>query len=352
MRERPRGRRRSFDANPRKATSRVEFSIEFGRLPGQASMATTILIGLHVTKCAGTTLATHVRRNLPPRKWYLCSSAWNMEHEAAQDLADRLDYNEIVFAFGHYIHESLFQVFDGRPMVWFTGIREPISRSVSEYHQVCKVRAKAGQPPLTAGEFLKIRANSMCKEFLRAFPTIETNVAGGLADKAKAAAQMFDLIYGTEDFERSVEPLLKIIGVKSAGMTAVNVTGEDAKSNEFLLTQQHEIERAGPEHFDQDLKLYSYLKPIIGRWKPFAASAQDVRPRGQIAWVPGILGRGDGLGAFTRHMSKHYVRDFFNVGRVSELNDLLARRKHWNDQLIEAASALQQPGGDPQSRRP
>lgn len=289
-----------------------------------------LLIGLHITKCAGTTLAETVRAKLPAREVYLCSSFWNTAQDAAPELFERIDLDKVKFIFGHFVHESLLKIYAHRHMIWFTGVREPVSRAVSEYYQICRVLSEAKQPPISADDFFRIRRNTMCEEFLRAFPTIGEEAPGRLADKAFAVAEVFDLIYGAENFESSVKPLLDLLGLTSSNILSVNKRDPiNEHYASFFEEQEKLILEIVQTYFDEDIVLYERLKPYLGIWQPFPASSDDMRPRGRVRWAGRILERSSGLQDFIVHLADHYVRDFSILGRTAELLKLLDRKQMW-----------------------
>ena len=298
-----------------------------------------VLIGLHITKCAGTTLAEHVFKKLHPTRWYFCSSPYNMAVDARQDFAERVYIQKINFVFGHYVHESLNSIFAGRDIFWFTGVREPIKRAISEYYQICKVRAFSGKPPLSAEEFLAVRSNTMCREFLRAFPTIDSEAGGNLLERASQAAEMFDLIYGSENFEETITPLLKRIGVGLEGLASANTRSARDEDAAYLQEQADILATAARPKFAEDIALYEMLKPHIGLWQPFAKDEAAMARR--AGWTDRMTTTPEaGLARFNAHLAHFYVRDFVNVGRKAELEALLERRREWIDALTSALDGV------------
>lgn len=289
-------------------------------------MSAPIAIGLHITKCAGTTLARHVANRLPPNAVYLCSSFDELSKAATEHLVERLSVNEIRFVFGHYVHESLRKIFVKRPQFWFTGVREPLSRAVSEYYQICKVRGWAGLPPITAEAFLSERRNTMCQEFLRAFPTIAQGVPGTEAEKAMAIAQMFDLIYGMADFSVSSGTILSQIDVSIEGMVNENTREIRASDADFLSGQQKVLEQAFGEYFDQDIILYEHIKPHLGKLHPFRLSDEAIWSERQLRWWPEIENHSGGMNDFIDHLALYYVSEYVSVGRQAELVEQVSNK--------------------------
>ncbi|MBY0565184.1 MAG: hypothetical protein K2P58_13495 [Hyphomonadaceae bacterium] len=298
----------------------------------------TVLVGLHITKCAGTTLANAVTDALSPHKHYICSAPVDAAILSWQELPCRLDWKQVDFVFGHYVHESLFSVFRDRDMVWFTGVRDPVEKAVSEYHQMCKVAIAAGRTPLTAEAFLSMRTNVMCAEFLRAFPTIDAQAKGSLAEKALEAARLFDLIYSLAGFEQSARRLLELIGLSGEKMIPDNLRWSAPDHGDFLTEQAEAIRVDAPKHFDQDIALYQALSPALDEWRPFS-NGTDVSANRE-RWLPAMMANNADIDSFSRHLAPFYAYDFVQNGRREELREMLHRQARWIDAVLSAEARM------------
>lgn len=303
--------------------------------------AKRVLIGLHITKCAGTSLADHVRTHMPPFRTFFCSSAWINARNSMVELPERLLPDQVMFVFGHFVHESLLGIFKDHRMFWFTGVREPIDRAISEYYQTCKVRARTGQPLLTAEQYLAERKDSLCREFIRALPTIAAATPGKPAKKAIACAKFFDLIYSTDNFATTAARLFKRLGIPEAGMAPRNLRPPDSKDSEFLLTEEEKIRAVAPEHFAEDLRLYEWLKPKLDLWEPFATSRTDRTPKARAQFRSEIISNKDCMAEFSEHLAKFYVQTFATIGRTAELKSLLKSKSDWISAMMRATEELE-----------
>ena len=292
-----------------------------------------LVIGLHITKCAGTTLANHVQSRMPPKAWYMCSAFRDMQMNSMVEFAERANFDAIRFVFGHFVHESLLSVFSGRDIFLFTGMRSPVDRAVSEYFQICKVREAANSPMPDADEFFAMRKNTMCVEILRAFPSLAGDVHGSLADKAIAICQMFDLIYDARTFLESTGPLLRLIGVSDEGIRSVNK--RDTETANRLADVEKQIRERAPLHFEQDQKLFETVAPRLGRMYPFRESETERVSEYRKRWEETFRSRQDGMPEFSRHLARHLVADYRNLGRMDELEALIRRKERWLGKLRE-----------------
>ncbi len=310
-------------------------------LPGRVGAVQMLVVGLHITKCAGTTLALHVRAQLPPKRWYLCSGFRDMQELGYLEFAERLNIDEMRFVFGHFVHESLFSVAGERPLFLFTGIRAPVERAISEFHHISKIRRRASRNPPSPDEFFSMRKNTMCFEILRAFPSLAASARGSLSERAIQVSQMFDFIYDTVDFETSVQPLLKLMNIRNEDMRAVNVREtETGAGTEDIAAAEAELRARCPEFFDQDEALFRFLQPKTGKLRPFAGdngAASAYRKR----WEADLRSREGGFDVLTAHFARHVVADYRNLGRLDELATLMERKQRWLDLLKSFAGTPQ-----------
>jgi hypothetical protein len=299
--------------------------------------AAMLFIGLHITKCAGTTLANHVQSRMPPKAWYMCSAFRDMQMNSMLEFAERSNHDAIRFIFGHFVHESLLSVFPKRDIFLFTGVRSPVDRAVSEYFQICKIRETARLTPIDADEFFAMRKNTMCVEILRAFPSLADDVQGSLADKAIGVCQMFDLLYDTKTFSESTGPLLRLIDVSSDGMRNVNT--RDSEMAARLVDAEKQIRGRAPLYFGEDQKLFEFLAPHLGKPYPFGESQAQRVGKYRKRWEEKLRLKPDGMRMFSKHLAKHLVADYRNIGRTSELEALLRRKERWLGKLRELVPA-------------
>lgn len=298
-----------------------------------------VLIGLHITKCAGTTLADYVSRTLHPKDWYLCSSQRKTALNAMVEFVPRLDHGELRFVFGHYVHESMLQVFREREQVLFTGVRDPIDRAVSDYYQINKVRAKAGNEPWTADHYLENRKDTVCVEIIRAFPTIAETVEGTLAEKAIEIIKIFDLVYGTEDFKASVTPLLNILSLDPAQMTDQN-TRKEEEATDFMREQEAVIRSRAEENYANDVAFYDFIRPHIGKWRPFGDDAVARRAH----FIEKMQERGHSMERIASHLAHFYAWDFKWTGFEQRLEWYLYRQKLWLDRVEKEVEKIKKSG--------
>jgi hypothetical protein len=292
-----------------------------------------LLIGLHISECFGPNLAAYVRAKLPAHAWYTCSAFREATVRPQVELAERANLDAIRFVFGHFVHESLLSVFAGRQVVLFTAMRSPIDRAVNEYCRVAQIRRSAGRAPLSVDEFFATRKNSMCAQILRAFPTLASEVNGSLSKKAIAICRIFDFIFGTESFDASIAPLLNLIGLDAAGLAKVR----PAQPHEPIPDLEAEIRDRVPVYFSEDAILYEYVRPRLGRFLPFEEGGRNSDREAALAK---LLTQSNGIGDFAKHIASHTAYAYQNVGRLAELDALIAMKEQWLLQLKKQRAQL------------
>ena len=174
-------------------------------------MDADLLLGLHLTKCAGTSLITTLRRVLPDDETYFFSSYHENWASSRPTFADIVEIDRLRIVFGHYCHETLLSVFAHRSLFLFTGLREPVACAVSRYRQANAVQALAGRAPISAEAWLADHANPACAEVLRCMPTLGDR-PGALWQRARHVLGLFDFVYDTDHFDVHAMVLLDVLG--------------------------------------------------------------------------------------------------------------------------------------------
>ena len=176
-------------------------------------------IGLHLTKCAGTSLMSSMRRLLTEDEYLLISSFYENILASRAQPWDIVDFSRLIFIFGHYVNEDIFPLFRLKS-IWdfflFTGVREPTSRAISHYYQITKTTGIN----LDVGSFISEYGSSMCEEIIRAFPTLANPDKPKWLTAAEALTS-FDYIYSTEDYSQTIGPVYESIGLAAPSTSAI-----------------------------------------------------------------------------------------------------------------------------------
>jgi hypothetical protein len=217
-------------------------------------------VGLHLTKCAGTSLMTSMRRNLTEDKYLLISSFYENILASRAQPWEIVDFSRLIFVFGHYVSEDIFPLFRLKS-IWdfflFTGVREPTSRAISQYYQITKTTGLS----LDVDNFISEYGSSMCDEIIRAFPSL-CNPDQPKWLTAAVSLTVFDYIYSTEDYAQTIGPVYESIGLAVPSASAI-----EERDNIRITPLDSEIVSAieSAVALSDDAKLYSLIKPTIGQ---------------------------------------------------------------------------------------
>lgn len=296
-----------------------------------------VVIGLHITKCAGTAFAVAVRRQRLPNEWYQCSDYPTNLDDATMDISERSNLDRLRFIFGHYVHQSLLPLFADRRVVLITGLREPVSRAVSEYYHICRMHLEFGRPVISAADYFADRKDTLCVELLRAFPAAQS-LPGSMAARAEKVLQLFDLIYTSDNLEQTLAPVSAILGLPPGSFPRENERSVSTEHADYLDEQAAVIRQRATEFFAQDIALYEAVSPAIGRWIDDSRSWRErwqERSEGEAAWFAPVMQDPDPWYSFQSHQATFMAADFRYAGKTKQLELLLERKRNYAN-LIES----------------
>jgi hypothetical protein len=240
-------------------------------------------IGLHLTKCAGTSLVTDLRRRLTEDEYFLASSFWENLIAGRPNFWEIYNPRLLRFIFGHYIHESMVPQLAGADpwgFFLFTGVRKPLSRLVSQYGHLERITGAAVDLPAFVDQY----GASMCDEILRAFPSLGSP-NGRKWERALEILTCFDYAYSTEDYDNTIAPVYESLELIMPNKS------EMAKDN----IRVHEVDDGSKSALLQlvtnsdDFLLYATIEPYIGK-KNFGgllASGLNIARR-RVDWFKNI----------------------------------------------------------------
>jgi hypothetical protein len=297
-------------------------------LPDPAARGLPLCLGLHITKCAGTSLMTTVRRALSEDEYYFFSS-YHENWLASRPLFAALRSPErLRIVFGHYCHETLLSVFAHRPIFLFTGLRDPLERAVSGFRQANAVRAQAGRPPIDAAGYLASQRNPICAEVLRCFPSLASGPAPPWR-KAQAALSLFDLVTDTAHFDVHGRAVLAVIDGPARDIVRDNISGErplPAATNAFVRAECERLRADAEPHLGEDMRLYRAIQPWLGRADLRADIAGAPWAIDRAAFVAGLPQPDQARAAFCAFEQDFMLAEFDELGKLAELRGWLEAR--------------------------
>ena len=188
------------------------------------------VIGLHITKCGGTTIASQVKKQLAPAEFYLCSSYLENLYSETGEFWERIDTKQLRFIFGHYIHESLLGMQWLSSINLFTVLRSPKERKLSEYKQLAKIKLKAEQSPPDPIEFIQERGESLIIEICRGFPSVTDELGFGIeaVDRIMSFTDAVFFLQNPSKIEEWIKSSLSLTEIRLSNK--VNVTSEEVQN--------------------------------------------------------------------------------------------------------------------------
>ena len=206
-------------------------------------------VGLHIPKCAGTSILDIARSSLNESEFFQSTSILqNYQSNKLDFLYTRKDNLKLVW--GHTIHEEMLKFF-GQRVRLFTGLRHPIERFKSELNYLVRLAKEQGRPPPDLSNYVHKISNPICKFLISHFPTIAGD-AGSLADRGMRILSACNHVYFSENFNETVGILFAAMGL------SIRPVKSNSAPNDV---QNFEIDQS--KHL-QDLDLYNRA---LGRFK-------------------------------------------------------------------------------------
>ncbi|RLJ67603.1 hypothetical protein DFR35_0150 [Sulfurisoma sediminicola] len=197
------------------------------------------IIGLHIPKCAGTTLLDRVAQKLPPDQIYQTTSLIRNYHEGRDEITQIRKPGRLRFVFGHTIHEEMLKLL-GPNIRAITGLREPTERFISDIKYQIRLRAKQGNSPLDIEQFISSTRNPMCWYLINRFPSLSGS--GTPADRALRILKAFNYCYFTSNFEETSQAIFNVLEICPDPINSNVAPKDDLEIDLSKATLQWDIE--------------------------------------------------------------------------------------------------------------
>ena len=170
-----------------------------------------IPFGLHIPKCAGTTLLERFYELYGDGLYQSTSIAKNFKH-GIPDLSDYSGRWPFAFYYGHHLHSEMLRNIEGHPFL-FTILRNPLDRAVSHYRYQNRLRISVDKDPLSVDQFFS-NMQSMCDFIIKRFMDF---VDEGLkdaspADKAWSVLKKFHHVGYMDSLQETASVLSAVTG--------------------------------------------------------------------------------------------------------------------------------------------
>ncbi|MDS1309461.1 sulfotransferase family 2 domain-containing protein [Marinobacter xiaoshiensis] len=217
------------------------------------SIEKKVFLGVHVPKCAGSSILSELKR-VYGDQCYQSTSLVNNFRGSKSDLTDtykNLDYSGY---FGHHFCDELLKII-GRDVFLFTFLRDPLERAVSHYKYVNRMKQSLGRQPVAFSDFIKTLP-SMTKFLLQRFPSLVDQSCRTEQAWLKAASilKKFDFVGDTEGIESFQEVFAREFGVNLNLKVVKNKAPKDGHNLDC-----HQIE-AMLGALEDDVLLYQWYK--------------------------------------------------------------------------------------------
>jgi len=214
-------------------------------------------VGLHIPKCAGTSLMTYVRHHLHDDQYYIFSSFYANLKASRLEFYDIVDREKLLFVFGHSMNEYMFKLLNNTPSFLFTGLRDPRDAIISDFFYYIKTRRQSSSYNPDVKEFLESRSNFVCKSLINRFPTAaKQSGEQRLAKQAFSVLSLFDHIYDSDTIGETSSPILRQLGLYKPMKFRSNVKSKTITYEPLVQEALTDLKLIMDDYFSDDIELY------------------------------------------------------------------------------------------------
>lgn len=212
-----------------------------------------VFFGLHIPKCAGTSVLSELKRCYG-NDLYQSTSLISNFREAKPDLTD--SYKNLNYAgyFGHHFCDELLKLI-GDKIFLFTFLRDPLDRALSHYKYINRMNAAVNLPKVEFEEFLA-SLPSITKFIVQRFPGLidaeEANAPRWV--KAASILKKFDYVGESDNLASFQNVFLREFGER----LELNVVKNKAPiENDYF---DYNIRETVFRSLEEDILLYRWYK--------------------------------------------------------------------------------------------
>ena len=211
-----------------------------------------VVFGLHIPKCAGTSILTAAQSILPQRQVYQSTALIENYRQNRNEIYELSNKNSLRFVFGHHVYDEMIKWFDD--VYLFTFLRDPIERHVSNFKFLNRLRSDLSLPSMSVDEYLK-DDKSMCDFIISRFPAFVDADDDSVPEKAISVLSKFDYVGDLGTLVDFSGVLSQLLGVPVDGFSKENVSAE------YVDTDSDELARLIESvNVSDDLELFSRYK--------------------------------------------------------------------------------------------
>jgi Sulfotransferase family len=217
-----------------------------------------LYIGLHIHKCAGTSLQIHLAQSDTNGTWFWHTNPIVNYRQSKPEVEERnlVARQDVRVIWGHQVQDYFLQFFVERPIFLFTFLRDPVKRMVSWYKYDARryLEINGNLDGFDSfNEYAAKRKNQICHFILKRFPNLVNNDFSELHDRTISVLEQFAFIGLQEDFQAGANRLMKFMKVP--------ILPEDLRRN--VDAGEIYLDYSPDQIADlnsSDIKLYKYVK--------------------------------------------------------------------------------------------
>lgn len=214
-----------------------------------------IFLGLHIPKCAGTTILSELKRNFGDGVYQSTSLISNFR-ESKPDLLEAYPALQYQGYFGHHFCDELLKLL-GENLFLFTFFRNPLERALSHYKYINRMNSAVGLPEVNFDQFVK-RIPSMTRFILERFPGLvgEEEADAPRWLKAASVLKKFDYVGDSDDLHTFQDVFHEEFGVRLD--LSVEKNKAPAEEKEVSFSEKEAIYKS----LEEDILLYQWVKEL------------------------------------------------------------------------------------------
>lgn len=214
-----------------------------------------VLFGLHIPKCAGTTVLNEFEKHFKQDLFQSTSLIRNFR-QGRPDISDTSNCFPYLAYFGHHLCDEMLKNIADEVFL-FSFLRDPIERAVSHFEYVNRMRKSVGYAPITIDSFCK-NFPTITQFLLKRFPSFVdeelNNVSEG--EKALSILKKFDYIGDTSRMNEFSKVLSKRTGL------IFNFSERANAAPKKLTDNQNQLISHLTDYLNDDIVLYDNYNKI------------------------------------------------------------------------------------------
>lgn len=271
-----------------------------------------VLFGLHIPKCAGTTLLDELTSNYG-KDVYQSTSLYRNFKNGIKDISEINGSWNFKCYYGHHVHSEMLKNVNSSSLFVFTILRDPLDRLISHYKYSNRLREKVGKKKIDLGEFM-VNFPSVCDFIIERFSDFSDGDAKTKSEKAFSIISKFDYVGFSDDMPDVASKLKAFSGIDFDLGDRKNF---DPKSS----LDDTEIDLEGVvAYLKEDIILYYMAKHLKFNFNG-------------NSFVSDYASNEFNAGRFYKFYSSALRREFFSMNKIPELKSIEFSNKYVSENI-------------------